>query len=183
MKFNKKTVFMLSLLVSSLQVQCTPNDIYTVEEIQRDIQSQKNDGTYEGSSPLHFATDGSDDECLTAVCDLINSGADVNDQNNFDQQTPLHVAVDNSSKGITKKLIESGANLNAQDINGKTALQFAAYNQHANDNGIAEMLINSGADVNIKNIDGQTAAMIAFEEGNYWLYNLLIDAAIQNMTN
>ena len=50
-----------------------------------------------------------------------------------------------------KFLIERGANVNAQDINGNTPL-FIAYS--CNNISAVNLLINAGADVTIRNRDG-----------------------------
>ena len=56
---------------------------------------------------------------------------------------------------IIKHLIKSGANLNAKDNDGKTALMYAVDGIESLD--IVKLLINSGADVNIKDNDGENA--------------------------
>lgn len=58
-------------------------------------------------------------------------------------------------------LIKAGADVNAKDNSGNTALRIVAQN-HKKD--IVELLINAGADVNTRTSDGKTALMIAAEE-------------------
>jgi hypothetical protein len=58
-------------------------------------------------------------------------------------------------------LIELGANINLQDINGDTALIIAVRNGSLD---IVYDLIDAGADPNLKNNDGKTALDIAADE-------------------
>ena len=54
---------------------------------------------------------------------------------------------------IAKMLIEKGANVNAQDKNGKTALFYASA---SNNDDVAVLLLKSGADADIKDNNGKT---------------------------
>ncbi len=70
-----------------------------------------------------------------------------------------------SSKGdlsMVKKLISEGADINATDNSGRTALVEAAWAGH---NAIVKFLIEKGADINTGDKAGYTALMRASEEG------------------
>ena len=71
-------------------------------------------------------------------------------------------------------LIEKGANVNAKDDDGDTALAYAAI-RGASVNVIKELL-NAGADVNIKNKGGKTAVVLAREQGKHEIVELLTQA-------
>ena len=59
---------------------------------------------------------------------LINSGADVNlGRGKINNNSALHIAVDNGNLDIVKLLIKSGANLNFKNIYGITPIQYALY--------------------------------------------------------
>ena len=58
-------------------------------------------------------------------------------------------------------MVEKGADINAQEDIGRTALMNASYNRHLK---IVKFLIENGADVNIKNNDGKTALDLAKTE-------------------
>ncbi|CAE7240081.1 Espnl [Symbiodinium sp. KB8] len=60
-----------------------------------------------------------------------------------------------------KMLVEMGANINATDALGQTALHVAAYNDQAE---LCEYLVLNGVDTDIKSNDGLTAYQLAMEE-------------------
>ena len=80
---------------------------------------------------------------------------------------------ENYKNDIVKLLIESGADVNAKDYDGDTALRIAALH---NKKDIAELLIEAGADLNVKNNAGRTALRAAAGEGNRDITELLIKA-------
>ncbi len=57
-----------------------------------------------------------------------------------------------------KRLLESGADVNAKDDEGRTALMFAVTNMQTDS---AKALVEHGADVNVKANDGCTELMLA----------------------
>ena len=85
--------------------------------------------------------------------------------------------VEMCKKGNTQRVIEAvnaGANVNAKDKYGVTALMWAAKKGHAE---IANVLIKAGADLNAKeNYFGRTALMVAAQNGLTENVNALIDA-------
>ena len=85
---------------------------------------------------------------------LILAGADVNVAYGPALWTPLHVATYSGKCDMMSMLIECGANIEAQDIQGATPL-FKAYG-----NGL-EMLLEEGANVHAVNHMGITPLMMA----------------------
>lgn len=79
-----------------------------------------------------------------------------------------------SSKGdlsAVKKLISDGADVNATDSSGRTALVEAAWGGHTE---VVKYLIEKGADVNTCDNAGYTALMRASEEGHTAVVSTLV---------
>lgn len=93
---------------------------------------------------------------------LISKGAYLNVKDNKGA-TPLHWAVANGNFGLTKLLVEKGADVNAivkrdRALEGTTPLIFAVAN---GDTKTMSLLISKGADVNKPDKKGQTPLHIA----------------------
>jgi len=96
---------------------------------------------------------------------LIAAGADVNSVTEIytdhyyqwsEGITPLMLA---KNENITRELIRAGANINAQDASGRTALMYSVFfNQNFEQ---VKMLIEAGARINTANVHGRTALMFA----------------------
>jgi ankyrin repeat protein len=94
---------------------------------------------------------------------LIKQGVDVNVKNSSGE-TSLLCAARAGNAELSKALIESGADLNAQLlVVGRSALMEAAGKGHAD---IVRLLIEAGADVNANDWVGTTALMEAVASGS-----------------
>lgn len=85
---------------------------------------------------------------------LINEGLDVNATGEDQFWTPLRYAVSHDQKEIVELLLSKGADVNARNKFGSTALIMAVTKKE-----IIEMLLSNGADVNAQNNSGVTALM------------------------
>ena len=74
---------------------------------------------------------------------------------------------------IVEMLLTKGADVNARDEGGWTALKRAAGQGHTE---IVEMLLAKGADVNAKDEDGGTALIEAAQKGHTKIFSLLKQA-------
>ena len=77
---------------------------------------------------------------------LIQSGADISIKTSEHQRTALMVAMQHGHTSIVQYLLDEGAPVNTQDINGSTSLMLASELGHSE---VVRLLINYGADVNI----------------------------------
>jgi ankyrin repeat protein len=116
---------------------------------------------------------------LTRFYALLKEGADVNahDQKGL---TPLMAVSFAGNAEMAKVLLERGARVNDQSIDGKTALHYAAEHSHAAD--VISVLLKAGADLNVKSnatsgyLPGATPLIIAASVGNASAVELLLKA-------
>ena len=85
---------------------------------------------------------------------LLKQGADVNKITWISEHTVLQLAILNGNREIAQTLIESGANINAKNMKGETALITAAQRGDIN---ISQLLIVNGAKLGSRTKDNWTA--------------------------
>jgi len=109
---------------------------------------------------------------IATVRQLVERGTDVNASagNVF----PLLIASCNGHAAVVEYLLLKGANPNASNAQGNTALICASYNGHQE---VAKALLNAGARVNDAVTEYQiTALMVASRAGHTSLVKLLLDS-------
>ena len=95
-----------------------------------------------------------DERDLSAVKRLAESGCDISSPDKWGNHfTPLMWAILYDEKDIATYLIAKGCDVNQQDIDGETALQYALYGGDANID-LVKQLIKHGADVNHRDKKG-----------------------------
>lgn len=165
-----------------------PFDCTDIDSIMRFVEAGADIGhkNRKGNTILYFFVD---EYCNGAHCDhsdgcdinivsyLIKHGANVNNMNN-DHVTPLmhhieHLSDLNNYEDNIKAMLKAGADVNAKDKNGKTALMYAA--DAGNDETIKELL-KAGANIQAKDNNGKTALMYAASTGNEDAIKALIKA-------
>ena len=79
-------------------------------------------------------------------------------------------AAENGNKAEVERLLKAGADVDAKDNNGRTALMYASASGYE---GIVKILIENKADVNAKDNNGMTALMGASKEGHEEIEEIL----------
>lgn len=113
------------------------------------------------------------EETASDVEFAVNKAGNKAEETSLKEEIPLINAVRAGNAKQVKKLIKSGADVNAKDDEGKTALMWASMYGH---NDMIKFLIKNGADVNAKDNNGNTALMFASKYGHDDIVKLLTEA-------
>ncbi|GIM56717.1 ankyrin repeat domain-containing protein [Capnocytophaga canimorsus] len=122
-----------------------------------------------GNTILHYylKTKKNEDIPVESIIELfIEKGININ-QKQKDKQfgfSPLHLSVNIKNLEAFNYLIERGADINAQDVNGNTVLSSAVFNYNRDIDIYGEMitkLIDKGANINLKNNHNVSAHSLA----------------------
>ena len=119
-----------------------------------------------GDCPIHFAVRNATDGASGIVSFLLNNRAEVN-QTNDAGWTPLMTAARfNTRLDVVAALLSAGADVDARNHDGLTALMLAAASEAPAAVAIAEKLLDAGADMEKADRFGRTAAMVAVRSGH-----------------
>ncbi len=124
-----------------------------------------------GNTALLVAAQNGNEEIIKL---LLEKGADINLQNFWQKKTPLMVATENANWHVVYLLLEHGADPNRQNMNGVTALMFAAGKGYG---GITKLLLDHGADPNIR--DERDANAFTYARNNKRIMKILTLGSIQ----
>jgi ankyrin repeat protein len=91
---------------------------------------------------------------VTRVSGLLKQGADVEARDKEHQETPLILAAKFGDADLVRLLLVAGAEVDARDDSGRTALFFAPVPSE-----MFKMLVEAGADLHVRNKDGDTILM------------------------
>jgi ankyrin repeat protein len=105
--------------------------------------------------------------------EALKKAAEIQNIKNLTRNMLKEISCYNPNIIIIKSCISAGADINARDANGSSALLHAAQIRNTE---IAKLLIAAGADVNSKNNDDRTALMFAAKYGHTEMVKLLIAA-------
>lgn len=116
--------------------------------------------------------DDFDDEIEEEICHI--DVPDLSAEDDEDIDIDINIKESESMKECVNLLIKAGAEVNAADCLGYTALMGAAMNPFTD--WCIPMLLDAGADVNAVNLCGQTALSLAIQSGNEYEASLLLQA-------
>jgi ankyrin repeat protein len=107
-----------------------------------------------GWSPLHYAARWNADTYIIKL--LLQSGAEV-DMAEENEATPLHFAADQGRLEAIRVLVAAGANIDAKDKWGRTALMRTIKGRHAS---AGQLLVELGASVQEKSYEYSMSALM-----------------------
>ena len=116
-----------------------------------------------GRSPLHHAAFEGRAADVSAYIQEHGDEVSLADKDGF---TPLHAAAHAQHADIAVLLIEAGADLNARNRFGNTALWVALFNVRETDGEVVRILLNAGADPDAQNNYGVSPRGLASKVAN-----------------
>ncbi|XP_063300221.1 NF-kappa-B inhibitor epsilon [Pelobates fuscus] len=152
---------------TALHVACDNQHLECARIVLQGLRGQLNMHlqNWNGLSCIHVATLKRDRALISL---LLESGADINDQEGTSGKTPLHLAVEIADCSLVTELLSYRPCVNATMYNGCTPLHLAVGRKDA---ALARLLCQAGADTLIRNREGDTPHDLA--EGNNQLLALL----------
>lgn len=116
---------------------------------------------------------GWDKAKINTFCFILDSVPSIVNTQNDEGESVLMLASAFGYEEIVKKLINAGANLNLQNVNGNNALVYIMGNPPQIK--IAQILIDSGIDINVRNKDDYTPLMVSVIFGGLDIAHLLLE--------
>ena len=109
---------------------------------------------------------------VEVVQQLIANGVDVNEPRFSTQCTPLHLASISGKRRVVKLLLRNGANVDAEDTDGRTALHYSVVRANV---GTTKDLLKFKANVNAQATDLKTPLALAAYKGCSEIVRMLIE--------
>lgn len=153
----KKVLFFIMLFALSASAACLTDSQAFGNSVDDFINEVLSTGASERARSL--VTD-------EKIMELINSSDDINAKGKRGDTVLMVASAFNNNPGIVKALIKDGANVNAKNDQGWTALMSALANDANSNSEIIKILIEAGADVKAKNNKGITARDLAKRKQN-----------------
>ena len=109
---------------------------------------------------------------------LCHNGADWNVHDGR-KRILLHCAAHFADPAVAQKLIEYGADIHAQDVDGEVPLHYASHSEQQRGRlkqpDVARVLLKHGADVNARSKDGSTPLHLASRDGMLEVARVLLE--------
>ncbi len=112
---------------------------------------------------------------------LISQGADVNTDQYSEKlgynpgATPLMIAISHGRDKIVELLLNNGANINSQDIQGNSALGYIENEISGEDEKMVKFILNRGANPNLTGESGNTVLHVSCANGYEKVVKLLLE--------
>ncbi len=134
-------------------ITCMDVDLETLKLIIDSTKHDINRPDIYGTTILHLALDFG--RSLDTIKNLLYLGADWR-LNGFNGRTVIHYAVSGSNHEGFLYFKSLGADVNATDRSGETALIYCHYPRKKDYLGMTKLLLDNGANINVKDQYGQT---------------------------
>ena len=157
--------------MNNKQEEIERSAVTTTRERESDVHVEQGPVVNLQSTLMSALLSASEEGHYEAVKVLIESGAEVNMQNNTGYSA-LMGASQHGHCDVVKLLIEKGADVNMQTKIGWSALMIASQNGYCD---LVKMLIEKGAEVNMLDNAGKSALIIASRNGHPDVIKLLIE--------
>eukprot|EP00878_Enallax_costatus_P010983 GHUV01011471.1.p1 GENE.GHUV01011471.1~~GHUV01011471.1.p1 ORF type:complete len:492 (+),score=180.30 GHUV01011471.1:349-1824(+) len=142
-------------------------DVPTLRDMFLEIEEQESDGILEGGTATEIATYLIISAAQVGQADIIRLlaewDADMEETDSIRRGRPLMHAANNGHTAAVKAMIECGADTEATDDNGYTALMVAVFSDRSS---AAEVLVDGGASVDAQDRAGRTALSYAAMYGS-----------------
>jgi ankyrin repeat protein len=138
-KINARTIHGDTPLLHAVRIEGNSSVVQILLNHGADVSTADKNGY----TPLFLAVINGHGEIARL---LVENGARVEDSTTAEKQTPLHWAAYNEDGPLLDFLLKHGANINAKNIEGETALHYAAKCRQST---LSQLLVN-GADPNIQ---------------------------------
>ncbi len=119
---------------------------------------------------------GRGEKRITAL--FLQAGMTPDTYRRADGFTPLHAAAAYGKTPIVRQLIDKGADVNARDKDGQTALMKAVWNSHAD---TVTTLLQNGANLSVQDSRGNNVANMAKTKNDRRVLDALVQAGVSEL--
>lgn len=173
---KQQYLFLLISLAAHTHLQAAQMNVETKEQDMKQLSAEEKAAAEEMFAIVSEKNVSNNAKQAKKLRPLLQKYPNIINQRDSKGETALMWAAREENTDIVKLLIATGAELNAKNIDGFTALTWSAFFQPIGPSQAIKILIAAGADLNAKDIRGYTALMWAVSNGNDEAVELLIAA-------